>query len=348
VDRVDRVLALRLLLVFRILIVAGLAVPDQAATAIFAFAALNSIATTGSSVAEQATVAALVDRADLPSAIGTNSVAMNIARLASPALGGVLMSGLGFPWTMAVIAVMLGVAAVGMQFVPREVHSGPAGRAPIVWLSGLHLVCRSPTTRTVATVQVLDSVKEGALTALFPVVMLQTIGASEAFMGMVNSSFAVSALIAGPLTAVLMRRAGARSMIVVGTSVTAGLLLLLALAPSEATALISFAGSGFPFTLAWTALTAALLLDLPNGSHGRALGTLGGLTAGAVACSALIAGVVADQVGPLPVLAVAAVIQFAAAAVGGVGLASRRASSGASSLSRSRQIRPTRRRGSRP
>jgi MFS family permease len=321
-DRVDRVQLIRLMCAMRIVVVVGLVLAAESFAATLVLAAVNAIATQAAAAAEQATVADLVPRDELPEAAGMNSFAYNATRLASPALGGVLMTAFGYRWTLLVVAALLLLTIGALLAVPRQ-GSYPRGTRPAIPALAIRELVASPTIRTVTAVQVLDSIKEGALSALFPILMLQVIGASEAFMGIVNSSFAISAIVAGPVTATLMRRLGARPLVAGGTALSGALLLLLALAPSEATALISFAGAGLPFTLSWAAMSALVLLNVRKESLGRVIGGLSGITAGVTAGSALASGVLAEIFGPLPVLVVAASVQVLAGAAAQLGLPAR-------------------------
>ena len=267
--------------------------------------------------AEQAMVADVVGEDELPAATGANSAATNITRLAGPALGGILMTAAGFGYAVAVIVAALAVsAALVWALRPKARRSRPPGfRASLRsdWLAGARLVVTQPTARGVAALQMLDACKEGALSGLFPVLMLGVIGTSSAFMGIVNSAFAVTALLAGPTIAFTVRRFGYRLPIATGTAVSGALLLALSLHPTPAAALGVFALSGYPFTIAWVAANTMLILHTTENFRARAVGGINSLYSITMLTSAGLAGLAADHLGVLSVIAAAAGLQVLAA-----------------------------------
>ena len=65
-------------------------------------------------------VGELVDRSDLPSAVGINTAVMNGSRVVGPAFGGMLISGVGVEWCFAVNIVLASAVLVSMLAVrPR-------------------------------------------------------------------------------------------------------------------------------------------------------------------------------------------------------------------------------------
>ncbi|SDT42642.1 Transmembrane secretion effector [Microlunatus soli] len=260
--------------------------------------------------AEQATVADIVSDKDLPDAMSANSVARNVTRLAGPALGGILITWIGFVPTIAAVSGCLGVAALLFSFLPRSEHV-PSADVTIIrdWLDGPRITVTHVPARAVAVFQILDSIKEGPLSSLFPVLMLGTIGATAAYMGTVNSSFAVTAILAAPLVGIITRRLGYRWPIAGGAAISGGLLLLLAAVPNATTALAVFALSGFPFTISWVAANTWLLANTDATHRGRVTGTTSTLNAIATAVFAGIAGAAAEIVPVVTVIGVAALIQ---------------------------------------
>jgi MFS family permease len=266
--------------------------------------------------AEQATVADAVADQDLPAAMSANSVAGNVTRLAGPALGGVLVTLIGFTATTTAISAVLAAAAILLSLLPSSPQTASARRSILHdWIDGLHLTARQPHARSVAVFQILDSIKEGPLSALFPVLMLGTIGSTAAYMGTVNSSFAVTAILGAPLVGLVTRRLGYRWPIAAGATISGGLLLLLAGLPNHATALTTFLLAGFPFTISWVAANTWLLANTKPAQRGRVTGTTSTLNAAATATFAAVAGAAA-QTFPVPtVLAAAAGVEILAGPV---------------------------------
>lgn len=80
--------------------------------------------------ARQSMVIQLVGRDDLQPAIALNSSGFNLARVVGPALGGVLIGGLGIAWCFGVNAASFGFVLWGLRRIARErraaEHDAPA------------------------------------------------------------------------------------------------------------------------------------------------------------------------------------------------------------------------------
>jgi MFS family permease len=267
--------------------------------------------------AEQTLIATAVSTHDLPAAAGANSAATNVTRLVAPALGGGLMSLAGFTITTGIIVGMLSLAALLLSGLAPTAHTGETRDSDLFadWREGLLELRINRTARAIATLQTLDAFKEGALSALFPVLMLGVIGTTPAFMGIVNSSFAVTALLAGPSVAFVVTRLGYRSPIAAGATASGLLLVTLIVVPTQNVALLTFFLAGFPFTISWVACGTLLLLSTPHSRRARSLGTLGSTYAATMLISATAAGLAAETVGPIPVLLFAAGLQVIAGPV---------------------------------
>jgi MFS family permease len=157
--------------------------------------------------------------------------------------------------------------------------------------------------------QALDAIKEGALSTVYPVLMLGVILASPSQMGLVNSSFAATALLVAPFIPAVVRKHGYATPIAFG-AVASGLgLALLVMWPTVEIAFVTFLLGGAPFTISWVAANTLLVTSVPDQHRARAVGTTGNVYAVAMLSSAGVSGVLADAVGVLPVLATAAAVQ---------------------------------------
>ncbi|MGO3472068.1 MAG: MFS transporter, partial [Brevibacterium aurantiacum] len=170
----------------------------------------------------------------------------------------------------------------------------------------LKLLRRSPRARGLVLLQVLDAVKEGPLSALFPVLMLGVVGATSTEMGLANSAFAVSAVVAGPLIGVVIKRLGYQLTVVGGAAVAYSLIVVLVIWPSFPMAVIAFFLSGLPFTVSWVGSQTWLLLTAPRSMRGRVVGTNGAVYSCFTLITMLGSGVLADMIGVRWVIGVAA------------------------------------------
>lgn len=253
--------------------------------------------------AEQVLVADFVPADALAEANGLNSFASNATRLIAPALGGFVIGIFGFGWTALGMTALIASAAVlsftlGRWYQPESPGDGTEvtdDAAPAI--TYLQLLRRNPRVRGLVLLQVLDAVKEGPLTALFPVLMLGVVGATSAEMGLANSAFAVSAVVAGPLVGVAINRLGYQLTIVGGAFVASSLIIVLVVWPSFPMAVIAFLLSGLPFTLSWVGSQTWLLLTAPRSMRGRVVGTNGAIYSGITLIAMLSSGFLAELVG---------------------------------------------------
>lgn len=309
-DRIRRDRLLKIISWLRVPTVAALLLVGDDPIGLYAVAFLQSVQMQFFVPAEQATVADLVADHELPAAMSANSVAGNATRLAGPALGGLLITWIGFTATTAAICGALATAAILLVRLPKSRRSTSTKPAILRdWIDGLRVTATQPHARSVAVFQILDSIKEGPLTSLFPVLMLGTIGSTAAYMGTVNSSFAITAILGAPLVGIITRRLGYRWPIAAGATISGSFLFLLVGVPTEATALTVFLLSGFPFTVSWVAANTWLLANTGASHRGRVTGTISTLNAAATAGFAAIAGAAAEAFPVVAVLGVAAAIQ---------------------------------------
>jgi len=321
-DRIDRRRLLRGISVIRVVVVAILwtaAGPDSL-WVLYAVTGLQATAQQFFTPAEQATIADAVPPADLIAANAANSAGTNATRIAAPALGGLLIGLLGFTTTVTVVVGCLGLAAALLAFLPSDAadrtHNSLslADPTPIPtpfqdWIDGLRQLPKSKQATAVLVLQALDAIKEGALSTVYPVLMLGLILASPSQMGLVNSSFAVTAVLVAPFIPAVVRKHGYTTPIALGAAASGLGLALLVIWPTVEIAFATFLLAGAPFTISWVASNTLLVTSVPDQHRARAVGTTGSVCAVAMLSSAGISGVLADAVGVLPVLATAAVIQ---------------------------------------
>ena len=311
-DRVSRVRLLKAVSWLRVFIVGSLWFSSGTNLPwIFTVPVLQSAAMAFFSPAHQATIAQVVPGRLLPAATGLNSATTNTTRLIAPALGGLSVSILGFEGTTAVVSVLLCISAVliGRVKVTGQKNGTHGSSVLSDWIEGLKELKANRDSSAITVLQSMDAWKEGMVSALFPVLMLGVIGTSPAVMGVVNSSFALTAIVGGIACPLIVQRYGYRTPIAVGATTTGALLLVLIWLPSTPMALTIWFLSGFPFTVSWVACNTLLLLTTKEHLRARTVGTLGSLYGFNSLMAAAIAGITAELCGVLPVLIVAGIIQ---------------------------------------
>jgi MFS family permease len=312
-DRFDRLRIVQGALLARAALLVGLFGVAESVPGLIAIVFLQATVQQFYGPAEQVLIASYVSNDDLPEANGLNSFASNATRLIAPALGGFVIAWAGFGWTVLGMSVLMTVSMALSQFLPRD-HSraGRNGEEADPAAHRFRTIMRTNTrARGLVLLQILDAVKEGPLSALFPVLMLGVIGASAGEMGLANSAFAVTAVIAGPFVGLTIRRLGYRLPVVVGAAVANSLIVVLAIWPSTPMALVAFCLSGLPFTISWVGTQTWLLLSVPDSARGRIVGTSGAAYAAVLLAAMLGSGVLAEVIGARWVIGGAAAISVA-------------------------------------
>lgn len=279
--------------------------------AVFAQAVVQQLYTP----AEQVLIADYVTADDLADANGLNSFASNATRLVGPALGGFMMVWAGFRWTAIGVTTLMLLSTLLSLLLRSSGRKTPTAGGTAEEEQGgdgyLAMLRRSRRVRGLVLLQILDAIKEGPLSSLFPVLMLGVIGATSGQMGLVNSAFAVSALIAGPVIGSVVRRLGYRLPVLLGAAISNGAIVVLAIWPSLPLALIAFVVSGLPFTISWVGGQTWLLLSTPLSLRGRIVGTTGAIYAGVSLVAMLASGVLAEWFGPRWVIGLGSFIAVA-------------------------------------
>jgi MFS family permease len=275
--------------------------------------------------AEQRTIAAVVAPQHLLAANSANSVGTNTTRIAAPALGGLLIGVLGFGFTITVAVAALAGAAGLIALLPGSVghtdadsddSAGTALEQPSSvledWVDGIRQLRCTVDARAVASLQALDAVKEGIISTVFPVLLLGVIAASPAEMGLVNSSFAITAVLVAPFIPWIVKRSGYGWAVSTGAIITGLVMFPLVFWPSLWLTIATFLLAGAPFTVSFVSSNTLLITSVRESHRARAVGMMANIYAALMLATAAIAGLAADAIGVLPVLAVAATLQVLA------------------------------------
>jgi MFS family permease len=289
--------------------------------------------------ARNALVPALVGRGDLVGANALIGLTTNLARLVGSPLGGVLVELSGLPGLVVgdAISFLAGAALLSLVRPTRvPAKAGPApepalpvpgppegeptpgpGRASEVvhsplrglvgeWVDGLRVVMGDPGLRWGLVVDGLAAVAQGIFTVLFVLFVTRELGGDGAEVGLLRGVQAVGGLIGGVLVVGLARRLQAGRLL--GLSLLAFGLIDLAIwnGPALTTAawlyLGLFAAAGIPGIAFLTGLTALVQERTGDAFLGRVFATYYGSFNGLCGVGMLLAGLLGDRVGVVPVL----------------------------------------------
>ena len=181
--------------------------------------------------ARQSLIVQLVGRDELANAVALNSSLVNTARIAGPALAGVVIAVAGAGWCFAIntasfVAVIAGLLAMRT----RELYPVERRGRPTIWRGtreGLAYVRESRTTMILLGMVVVLMSLSFNFNVLLPVLVKQTLDAGPRTLGVLSACFGVGAL-AGALTSATL--ANARWRVMLGASGLVGV-TELAIAP---------------------------------------------------------------------------------------------------------------------
>ncbi len=121
---------------------------------LYALSALGAAVGAFDLPARQALVPTLVPREHLPNAISLNTIMVQVASVAGPALGGLIIGSAGLVWVYILNAISFGfvlTALLRMRDIPRRPTSAVGDVDDVSWrsaLEGLRFVFRSPLIRS--------------------------------------------------------------------------------------------------------------------------------------------------------------------------------------------------------
>ena len=240
---------------------------------VYAIAALTGTALVLDAPARQSLTFQMVGRDELPNAIALNSSLFNIARIAGPALGGVVIAAVGVGWCFAANAAsFLAVLLSLLLMRPSELFPlHKRGRPTLLrgTREGLSYAWHSRGVLVILGMMVVFASLCFNFNILLPVLAKQTLDAGPRTFGALSAAFGLGALI-GALSAAALARARWRTMLVGATGFA---LCELAIAPVRSVPLdlVLLFACGIFFTSYTANTNARLQLDTPDHLRGRVL-----------------------------------------------------------------------------
>ena len=254
----------------------------------------------------QASVRLQVDRPDLPQAISLNAIAFNLARSLGPALGGLVISlwsvNMAFALNDLSYLAMIVVLARWRPDMPVPVRL-PMGEAI---LDGMRYCFGSGPVFRVLLRGLVFGFGAAGFQALLPVVVRLQLRGDQVSYGLVVGAFGLGSVLSALFVSKLRRRFGSEAVVGANTVVYLGAQVMLssthALVPAMIAALV--AGSGWVAVM--TSLNVAIQLRSPEVILARCLSIYQAVAFGGMALGAWVWGALADHVGLVASLRLAA------------------------------------------
>lgn len=263
--------------------------------------------------AEVALLPELVDEEHLVTANALNGQARNVARLVGAAVGGVVVATGGVLWlALADIATFVVAAGLLWRIRHRAIRpEGAAGRPLRDWIEGLAVIPRSRVLIVLLVFFALSGVGEATMGALFAPFVADVLGGTGEAFGAIVSAQAVGGIVGGAVVAAFAHRIPPRTLFGVGALLfglgDAVLFLYPLVAPTPWPAAVIIALVGLPGAALSAGMLTLLQTSADDRMRARVFGALITVQNAAMLASTLLAGVLADALGIVPVITAQAV-----------------------------------------
>lgn len=266
---------------------------------IYLLAAVLGTANAVDNPTQQAFVKELVGAEDVPNAVALNSMIMNVARLAGPALGGITIALVGVAGCFTLNAVSF-LAVIGGLLLMRperfyEVANAPPGKVAAQIGEGLRYALRTPEIALVLLLIGVIGIFGYNFSIILPLIARYVLHTGPLGFGMLSTALAIGSLAAG-MGIAYSGRVSERTLLA-GAAGFSGLLLCLSLStrwPATIAALITLGVFSIVFT---ATATSRLQLVTPSHLRGRVMSLYTLLFMGGAPIGSLTVGAMADHQG---------------------------------------------------
>jgi MFS family permease len=230
----------------------------------------------------------LVPRQDLPAAVASNGVGINISRAIGPALAGVMIGALGIAAPFWLNALSnFGVIGALLWWRPRSSagHALPAERLTSALVIGFRHARYNPHLRSTLIRAALFFFFASAYWALLPLLARNQIAGGPELYGILLGAIGVGAVCGAFALPWMKTTFGPDLLVAVGTFGTAASLVLLGAASEPRLALAACAVAGLSWIAVLATLNVSAQVSLPDWVRGRGLAMFvtvffGAMTAG--------------------------------------------------------------------
>jgi MFS family permease len=257
--------------------------------------------------AYQSLVPELVPREEIPAASALNSISINVARALGPAIAGVLVAtaGVGTTFTVAAATALCYAVVVALWHPTNTERPRPERFVPAL-RSGSRYVRNAPVVRRILLRAALFLVPASSLFALLPLIASHRLGLGSGGYGLLLAALGLGA-IAGALVLPRVRtRLSINTLVTLATGFYALVLAAVALLHDAVPVVLLLIPAGVAWVVVLSTLNASLQLFLPAWVRGRSLATYTIVLFGSQALGALIFGALADLLGLVQALLIAA------------------------------------------
>lgn len=267
----------------------------------------------------QASLGDIVPRQSLPTAVTLNSMSFNLMRSVGPAIGGLIVAGLGVAVAFlfnALSYVALIVALLRWKPQPADQRRLPRERMGAAMGAGIRYVAMSPNLTRVMLRGLLFGTGAVGIQALLPSVASEYIGGDAVTYGTLLGAFGVGAIGGAFLNSWIRARLSNEAIVRAACVGFAIGTMLLGLSRNVVLSHLAVLPAGACWVLALSLLNVSVQLSTPRWVVGRALSLYQTATFGGMAAGAWLWGAMADALGPDQALFLSAILLLGCALVG--------------------------------
>lgn len=259
----------------------------------------------------------LVQRAELPAAIGLNTIGMNVSRSVGPALAGLIVAaaGSGVVFILNALSFLAVISALLIWKRSPKTSELPAERVVGAIRAGLRYARHSPELRAVLTRGTAFFVFASASWALLPLIVRQELHRGPSTYGLFLACLGVGAIGGALLLPRLLARLSRDKIVAGATVLYAFAMLALAHSGYVIAAAVAMLLTGVGWICVVSSLMTAAQTALPSWVRARGLALFWVVFMGGMASGSAIWGQVASWIGipnALTLSAIGAVLGIAA------------------------------------
>ncbi|HEX2828537.1 MAG TPA: MFS transporter [Burkholderiales bacterium] len=304
-DRMDRRYALAasqlLMVVVSIALSALLAFERVETWHLFAFSIFSGVSAVFDRTLRSTLIFHSVPRNDAANAVALNSVAFSVSRAVGPSVAGFLIGAMGAAWNFGIQALLL----MGVVMAALSVQAGrlPAAsrRQTSAWeemKEGFRFVASDPVARMMVVLGLVPPLLLiPSFSALMPVFAADVFKAGPEGLGLMLSAVGVGGILGGLVAAWTSRYDQTGLVQMLALAVFAFSLVAFAVSPNVAVAVVFLAIAGIAEMVHHTVHVTTLQMCAPEHLRGR-IASLLPIFPAFISIGALLAGVVADLLGP--------------------------------------------------
>ena len=223
--------------------------------------------------AQQSNINELVDRVDLPRAVGLGALSFNLSRAIGPALAGAVAAWLGTGSAFLASTLFFGVMIYVVQGWKRRAAPLPGVRDTMMSAirSGLRFARHSPPMRALLIRSFSFSICAAAFWALLPVIARDQLGLGAGGFGVLSASFGIGAIGAALTVPRHLHRLSLNRVVTWGYFLWAGALLVMVVADSVFMAILSTAVAGIAWVMVLPSLSGGVQSTAPAWVRARAV-----------------------------------------------------------------------------